>query len=84
MSEMYGNTRSGTEDITWNDKGLVGPVHRTKEEKRGGRKDDKGMHGKITSLYTCPDAQRRLSGVGVFYVDPVFAGRRDIAAAFAV
>ena len=42
------------------------------------------MDGKITSLCTCPDAQRRLTGVGAFYVDQVFAGRRDIAAAFAV
>lgn len=77
----YGNTRSGAEDITWNDKELVGLVHRTK---RGGRKNGKDMRGKITSLCTCPDAQRRSSVVGVFYVDQVFAGRRGIVAAFAV
>ena len=62
----------------------MGPVHRTKEEKRGGRKNGKGTDGKITSLCTCPDARRRLSVVGVFYVDQVFAERQGIVAAFAV
>jgi len=59
-------------------------IGRKKRNEAEGRKHDKDMHGNITSLCTCPDAQRRLSGVGVFYVDPVFAGRRGIAAAFAV
>jgi hypothetical protein len=51
---------------------------------RTGRKEGRqGYAREVTSLCTCPDAQRRGPVVGVFYEDRVFAGRRDIVAAFA-